>query len=165
MKKTFNFGKIKYTNKTNRVNLVEVDVELRRKGGEATFTIDPKTKEKTITGKTPEYLELSICGTIQIPSVAASALIPSQSTGINFPIRSCSIRFLISGITTTLTGRTQALPNRSRPSRNGKQMATIMNIPLFVKCSSGAGCTRLIIPVFPSADGTRTSLTNTVTPG
>ena len=64
MKKTFNFGKIKYTNKSKRVNLVEVDVELRRKGGETTFTIDPKTKEKTITGKTPEYLELSICGTI-----------------------------------------------------------------------------------------------------
>lgn len=64
MKKTFNFGKIKYTNKSNRVNLVEVDVELRRRGGETTFTIDRKTGEKTITGKTPEYVELSICGTV-----------------------------------------------------------------------------------------------------
>jgi hypothetical protein len=64
MKKTFNFGKIKYTNKSKRVNLVEIDVELRTKGGETTFTIDPRTNEKTITGKTPEYVELSICGTI-----------------------------------------------------------------------------------------------------
>lgn len=64
MKKTFNFGKIKYTNKSKKVNLVTVDVELRRRGGEETFTIDPVTKEKTITGKTPEYVELSICGSV-----------------------------------------------------------------------------------------------------
>ena len=64
MKKTFNFGKIKYTNKSKRVNLVTVDVELRSKGRKTTFTIDSKTKEKTITGKTPEYVELSICGNI-----------------------------------------------------------------------------------------------------
>lgn len=64
MKKTFNFGKINYTNKSRRANLVEVEVELRRRGGETTFTIDRKTGEKTITGKTPEYVELSICGTI-----------------------------------------------------------------------------------------------------
>ena len=64
MKKTFNFGKIKYTNQKKAVNLVTVDVELRRRGGETTFTIDRKTGEKTITGKTPEYVELSICGEI-----------------------------------------------------------------------------------------------------
>ena len=64
MKKTFNFGKIKYTSQKKAVNLVTVDVELRRRGGEITFTIDRKTGEKTITGKTPEYVELSICGSI-----------------------------------------------------------------------------------------------------
>lgn len=64
MKKTFDFGKIKYTNKKRAVNLVTVDVELRRRGGETTFTIDQKTGEKTITGKTPEYVELAISGAI-----------------------------------------------------------------------------------------------------
>lgn len=64
MKKTFSFGNISYTNKSRRVNLVEVDVELRRRGGKTTFPIDRKTGEKTITGKTPEYVELSICGTV-----------------------------------------------------------------------------------------------------
>ena len=64
MKKTFNFGKIKYTNEKRAINLVTVDVELRHCGGETTFTIDRKTGEKTITGKTPEYVELSICGNI-----------------------------------------------------------------------------------------------------
>lgn len=64
MKKVFEFGKIKYTNKSNRVNLVTVEVELRQRGGETTFTIDRKTGEKTITGKTPEYVELSICGSV-----------------------------------------------------------------------------------------------------
>lgn len=63
MKKTFNFGKIAYSGKAKR-NLVTVDVELRKRGGETTFTIDRKTGEKTITGKTPAYLELSICGCI-----------------------------------------------------------------------------------------------------
>lgn len=64
MKKTFNFGKIKYSS-SKRVNLVTVSVELRRKGGEPTFTIDPKTRERIYTGNTtPEYVELSICGDI-----------------------------------------------------------------------------------------------------
>lgn len=53
MKKTFNFGKIKYTNKSRRVNAVEITVELRNRGGEDTFTIDRKTGEKTIVGRTP----------------------------------------------------------------------------------------------------------------
>lgn len=63
VKKTFNFGKIKYTNKSKRVNEVIVKVELRSCGGEDIFTIDPKTKERVYTGeKTPEYKELAICG-------------------------------------------------------------------------------------------------------
>ena len=64
MKKTFNFGKIGCTNKTKRVNSAEITVELRRRGGEDTFTIDRKTGEKTITGKAPEYVELAICGSV-----------------------------------------------------------------------------------------------------
>lgn len=63
MKKTFTFGKIAY-NSNRRTNLVEIDVELRNRGGEDTFTIDRKTGEKTFTGKTPIYTELSICGSI-----------------------------------------------------------------------------------------------------
>ena len=64
MKKTFNFGKIKYIS-NRRVNAVEITVELRNRGGEATFTVDRKTGIKTYTGNvTPEYVELSICGTI-----------------------------------------------------------------------------------------------------
>lgn len=64
MKKTFNFGKIKCTNKSRRVNEVEITMELRNRGGEDTFIIDRKTGTKAITGKTPEYVELSICGTV-----------------------------------------------------------------------------------------------------
>lgn len=63
MKKTFTFGKIAY-NGSRKENLVTVDVRLERKGGETTFTIDPKTGEKTVTGKTPVYIGLSICGNI-----------------------------------------------------------------------------------------------------
>lgn len=63
MKKTFTFGKIGYERK-NRVNLVQVFVELRRCGGQDTFTVDRKTGEKTTTGKTPEYVELGISGCI-----------------------------------------------------------------------------------------------------
>lgn len=48
-----------------RNNAAEVTIELRQKGGEATFTIDPTTRERIYTGsKTPEYVELSICGSI-----------------------------------------------------------------------------------------------------
>ena len=63
MKKTFNFGKIAYTGQ-NKSNAVDVTVELRRQGGEETFTIDRKTGEKTVTWKTPVYYELSICGNV-----------------------------------------------------------------------------------------------------
>lgn len=65
MKKTFNFGKIDYTGTGRKAYPVTVDVELRRRGGEKTFRIDPKTKERIFTGEiTPEYVELSICGYI-----------------------------------------------------------------------------------------------------
>ena len=63
MKKTFNFGKIAYAGH-KRINTVTVEVELRQKGGERTFTINPETGEKTITGTTPTYLELLICSDI-----------------------------------------------------------------------------------------------------
>lgn len=63
MKKTFTFGKINYYG-TRKDNLVTIDVELRNRGGEDTFTRDPKTGEKTYAGKTPIYTELSICGDI-----------------------------------------------------------------------------------------------------
>ena len=64
MQKTFNFGKVTYTNSSRRANLVEIEVRLEHKGGNQTFTIDPKTKEKKPAGTTPEYVELSICCTI-----------------------------------------------------------------------------------------------------
>lgn len=64
MKKTFNFGNIAYTN-NRKENAVTVEMRLERKGGEKTFTIDPKTRERVYTGeKTPSYVELSICGNI-----------------------------------------------------------------------------------------------------
>lgn len=64
MKKTFNFGKIAYTNANRKANPVTVDVRLERKGGEQTFIIDRATGERTVTGRTPSYVELSICGDI-----------------------------------------------------------------------------------------------------
>lgn len=65
MKKVFNFGKINY-NESGRKNCpVTVELELRKKGGEKTFTIDPKTKERIYTGETtPIYYEFSASGTI-----------------------------------------------------------------------------------------------------
>lgn len=64
MKKTFNFGKIDFNGNGRRDNLVTVTVELRKRGGEDTFTIDRATGEKTIVGKTPAYVELAICGDV-----------------------------------------------------------------------------------------------------
>lgn len=48
MKKVFNFGKIDYYKNGRKINAVTVEVELEKKGGERTFTIDPKTKEPNI---------------------------------------------------------------------------------------------------------------------
>lgn len=59
MKKTFDFGKIAYPNPKRRANRVTVTVELEKRGGETTYTIDRATGVKTVTGKTPEYLEFS----------------------------------------------------------------------------------------------------------
>lgn len=65
MKKTISFGKVDYNGIGRKNCLVTVDIELRQKGGEPTFTINPTTKEKIPTGKTtPIYHELSICGNI-----------------------------------------------------------------------------------------------------
>ena len=65
MKKVFNFGKIDYYKNGEKINVVTVEVELRKKGGEKTFTISPKTKERIYTGKTtPIYYEFSASGTI-----------------------------------------------------------------------------------------------------
>lgn len=64
MCKVFTFGKIAYTNPDRRTNLVTVTVELRQCGGKDTFTVDRTTGAKTITGRTPRYVELSICGDI-----------------------------------------------------------------------------------------------------
>ena len=65
MKKTFDFGKIDYAGTGRKAYPVTITVELIKRGGEKTFTFDPKTKERTYTGNTtPEYDELSISGTI-----------------------------------------------------------------------------------------------------
>lgn len=64
MKTTFKFGKIAATN-NRKENAAEITVELRTCGGEPTFTINPKTKEREYTGNhTPVYVELSICGNV-----------------------------------------------------------------------------------------------------
>ena len=65
MKRTLNFGKIDYLGNGKKNCLVTVDIELRKKGGEKTFTIDPTTQERIYTGEaTPEYIEFSATGTI-----------------------------------------------------------------------------------------------------
>jgi len=64
MRKVFSFGKIRFEGQRKRVNSVEVTLELRKWGGDATFRIDLKTGERVTTGRTPEYTELSICGDI-----------------------------------------------------------------------------------------------------
>lgn len=68
MKKTINFGKIDYNHSGRKNCAVEIEIELRQKGGEPTFTIDPTTKKHIPTGRTtPIYHELSICGDIWNP--------------------------------------------------------------------------------------------------
>lgn len=65
MKKIINFGKIDYMGRGRKDCPVTVEIEIRKRGGEPTFTIDPTTKERIPTGQTtPTYNELSICGTI-----------------------------------------------------------------------------------------------------
>lgn len=65
MKRTIEFGKIDYMGRGRKDCLVTVEIEIRQRGGEKTFTINPATKERVYTGKTtPIYNELSICGNI-----------------------------------------------------------------------------------------------------
>lgn len=64
MRKSFDFGKIRYTNKFRRVNPVVVDVRLEKKGGREIFKTDCRTGEKTVTGRTPEFWEFAACGQI-----------------------------------------------------------------------------------------------------
>lgn len=62
MKKTVNLGKIDLYG-TGRRYPADIEIELRKRGGEDTFII--KDGEKVYTGeKTPVYTELSICGTV-----------------------------------------------------------------------------------------------------
>lgn len=63
-RKIVDLGKINYMG-TGKRYPVDIKIEIRERGGEKTFTIDPVTKEKNYTGKTtPKYIELSICGNI-----------------------------------------------------------------------------------------------------
>lgn len=66
MKKTFEFGKIAYQG-DKKINPVSVEIELRTKGGEETFTLDAEGN-RTVTGKRPEYLEFAATGTIWNPA-------------------------------------------------------------------------------------------------
>lgn len=61
MTKTFTFGKIAYNNH-RKENLVTVDVELKKHGGEETFIYE--NGEKKVTGRTPIYIEFSASGNI-----------------------------------------------------------------------------------------------------
>ena len=62
-RKRLNFGKVDFYGKGRKVNEVEVEVELRLRGGEPTFVV--RGKEWEYTGyDTPKYYELSICGDI-----------------------------------------------------------------------------------------------------
>lgn len=61
-KATINFGKINYTG-TGKRYPADVTIELRRQGGKETFRM--VNGQKQYTGeRTPEYVELSICGEI-----------------------------------------------------------------------------------------------------
>jgi hypothetical protein len=65
MKKRIEFGKVDYCGNGRKDCPVIVDVELREKGGEKTFTISKETKERIYTGETtPKYYEFSVCGTV-----------------------------------------------------------------------------------------------------
>ena len=64
MKKKIEFGKVAYLG-SKRDNPVDVTIELRERGGEEVFTIDPITKERKYTGEiTPKYWEFTASGHI-----------------------------------------------------------------------------------------------------
>lgn len=63
MEKIFAFGKIAFDGRA-KINPVEVEIEIIKKGGEETFTVDRKTGKRTVVGKTPEYMEFTASGSI-----------------------------------------------------------------------------------------------------
>lgn len=63
VKKRINFGKIDVYGIGRKINAVEVDIELRSRGGDETFIME--NGEKKYTGnKTPEYTEFTASGSI-----------------------------------------------------------------------------------------------------
>lgn len=62
-RKTIKFGKIDYLGHGRKNCPVEVEIELRKRGGEETFRFVNGQREYT-GEKTPEYYELAICGDI-----------------------------------------------------------------------------------------------------
>ena len=65
MKRRISFGKVDYRKIGKKTCEVTVDLELKKCGGEPTFTIDPETKERIPTGeKTEEYEEFTASGEI-----------------------------------------------------------------------------------------------------
>lgn len=68
MKKVISFNKIDYNGSGRKNCPVTLEIKVRQRGGEKTFTVDPTTKERIYTGNTtPTYIELSICGNIWNP--------------------------------------------------------------------------------------------------
>ena len=64
IKKTFNLGKIDLYGAGRKNYPVRIELELRRCGGEPTFTRDPDGSRIYTGEKTPEYTELTISGSI-----------------------------------------------------------------------------------------------------
>lgn len=63
LKKKIEFGKFDFTGNGRKTNAADVEIELRKNGGEPTFRMVNGKRE--YTGETtPEYLELSICGNV-----------------------------------------------------------------------------------------------------
>ena len=59
MKKRFTFGKICANYAQRKENMVTVDVELKTRGGEPVFKINPATGKKEPCGTTPQYVEFT----------------------------------------------------------------------------------------------------------
>lgn len=62
-RKKYDFGKVDYTGTGRKAYPVSVEVELRKCGGEETFTVENGVKKYT-GQKTPEYIEFSAVGYI-----------------------------------------------------------------------------------------------------
>ena len=61
--KKINFGKIDFYRTGRKINAVDVEIRLTQRGGEPTFILKDGKKEYT-GNKTPEYIELAICGNV-----------------------------------------------------------------------------------------------------